>query len=366
MTPNALYLRLRRIRRELMECIDQGTDRQTQHEPQPRQVAAVGTASWLGWSSCSREGTIRPAERDRLESLLADNRDARLMCGLPRPARPCNLAHPRPGRRSAGRRHWPLPRGAMMTAGSANNEVRAGAPQSVAAPTHDSSFIIRQLDLLGGVVAGYAVAVLLLGSAVLATWAWQRCGDGTAACEANSCAGPTARHPLLPGTSRQRRTCSSPKSIPSGSIRRPRRRTFAGAYSNWPAAWWRSPTGHGEEGAAGGAGNLLRRFVRSGTLLDGLALVYSLQRPDAKTIFEHPLFRIRTPTVVVTDGGGSEFMVGVDKTPESHVSVLGRPSGSPVGGAECHENLADQGRDLREAPAEPRPSSAPFPRATIT
>ena len=202
--------------------------------------------------------------------------------------------------------------------------MRAGAPQSVAAPTHDSSFIIRQLDLLGGVVAGYAVAVLLLGSAVLATWAWQRCGDGAAGAVDQLVRGPDS-----PASAPSRNQPAAPHVFvteinpqwvhPQAAPADVRRGVFELAGGMVEVTYKDT----GRKVLLVGPATYFVDSSESGALLDGLALVYSLQRPDAKTILEHPLFRIRTPTVVVTDGGGSEFMVGVDKTPESHVSVLG-------------------------------------------
>ena len=59
-----------------------------------------------------------------------------------------------------------------------------------------------------------------------------------------------------------------------------------------------------------------------GALAEGKLLVYFVQTPDAKPILGQSLFRIRTPTSTVTNGGRSDFELVVNKTPACHVRVF--------------------------------------------
>jgi hypothetical protein len=59
-----------------------------------------------------------------------------------------------------------------------------------------------------------------------------------------------------------------------------------------------------------------------GSLAAGKLLVYFVQTPDANPILDHPLFRVRTPTATVIDGGRSDFELVVNKVPASHVLVF--------------------------------------------
>jgi hypothetical protein len=60
----------------------------------------------------------------------------------------------------------------------------------------------------------------------------------------------------------------------------------------------------------------------SGALAEGRLFVYYLETPDSKTILAHPLFRVRSPTLIVTDEGGAEFEIDANKTPSTHMVVF--------------------------------------------
>ena len=77
LTPNAVYLRLRRIRRELMECIQRGMEGEQRHESRAHH-AACGRQRTGAAGRVRCDGTIAPAECGRLESLLTHDRAAQL------------------------------------------------------------------------------------------------------------------------------------------------------------------------------------------------------------------------------------------------------------------------------------------------
>ena len=96
----------------------------------------------------------------------------------------------------------------------------------------------------------------------------------------------------------------------------------------------------------------------SGALLDGLVFVYFLERPDAKTILEHPLFHVRTPTVLVTDGGGSEFGSAWTRPRRATWPFFAAEPTFNWRAGKQRRALQASRLDLREAPAEPRPPGA--------
>jgi hypothetical protein len=179
-------------------------------------------------------------------------------------------------------------------------------------------------DLLpGGVLLAYALATLLLGMGVLAALAWRNSGRN---------AGAVAQGALAPRMG----ALATAAAEPPGTIH---------VATMEVDCRWAHPASaeadmrHGKFELAEGRLEITYQdtdtrvllvgpatyFVDSssgGILAEGRLFVYFLEKPNAKKVLDHPLFRVRTPTVIVTDGGGSEFEIDVNKTPSTHVVVL--------------------------------------------
>ena len=143
-------------------------------------------------------------------------------------------------------------------------------------------------------MAGYAVAVLLLGSAVLATWAWQRCGDGAAGA-VDQLVGPTARHPLLPGTSPDAARVRHRNQSPVGPSAGLRGRTFAGVFELAGGMVEVTYEDTGRKVLLVGPATYFVDSSESGALLDGLALVDPGSGRTPKRFWSTPCFASARP-----------------------------------------------------------------------
>ena len=240
-------------------------------------------------------------------------------------------------------------RNAARHPGRAGGRGDAGAvrPASRRSPARRRDLLPRQADLPGrrdllpgGVVLAYATGRLLLGIGVLAALAWRNSGLGAGASPngAALCHGSRGHRCRRATGNNSRRDdgdelpLGPPEDCRSGYAARQVRLGRRHVGDHLP--------GHRHEVCSLGRQRTSSIRPDSGILAEGRAFFYFLEKPDAKAILDHPLFRVRTPTLIVTDGGGSQFEIDVNKTPSSHMVVLSRPGRRSISGPEGNEDHA--------------------------
>jgi hypothetical protein len=175
---------------------------------------------------------------------------------------------------------------------------------------------------LGGMVLAYTMAVVLLGVGILAALAWRVPGGAPAV----GVRVPPARDPMefrLPDA-------------PPGAIRvltvamncrwaNPQTAEEDVRHGKFELASGILEITYADTGAKVLLAGPVTYFVdsaHSGALAHGKMVFHLAYKPTPQEVWARPLFRVRTPTVIVTDHGGAEFGIEVDKTPQSHVAVF--------------------------------------------